>query len=413
MRSLPVFVSDQEVGILREDPDTGLIDFAYKTSDRLQPSVSLTMPATAAPEDLTGFNGLPPPFEISLPEGYILDILRQRFAKQVDVDDDLALLRIVGRNTIGRVTFGGPAEHAGVLEEDIAAAARSPGAAARLQSILKDSPQLFGVSGVMPKAAAMRAPSRPGTLVADNQIVKFDARDYPGASLVEYACLMACRKMGLKVPGISLSPDADALTIDRFDRDARGAAFGFEDACALSGLRRSGKYSGYIDDLFQMVGNFVHPVDQSSAREQLLLAVLMNDAVRNGDAHLKNFGLLYEHDESRPVLAPTYDVLTTQAWIRHDAPALGMSLDDPDPRWLDSIGLESLAKMADVSPAYAADMHRACLGEAISSLEETLADVKNTASARALSALHAAVEVVKQVQPIAAQKHAKRETQKC
>lgn len=38
--------------------------------------------------------------------------------------------------------------------------------------------------------------------------------------------------------------------------------------------------------------------------------------VRNGDAHLKNFGLLYEDPFSvtRPVLAPVFDVVTTTVY---------------------------------------------------------------------------------------------------
>ena len=44
--------------------------------------------------------------------------------------------------------------------------------------------------------------------------------------------------------------------------------------------------------------------------------------MRNGDAHLKNFGVVYP-DPSGPVtIAPAYDLVTTTAYLRNDVPAL-------------------------------------------------------------------------------------------
>ena len=44
--------------------------------------------------------------------------------------------------------------------------------------------------------------------------------------------------------------------------------------------------------------------------------VTLSVMVRNGDAHLKNFGILYRHPEARADtrLAPLYDVVTTSAY---------------------------------------------------------------------------------------------------
>jgi len=44
--------------------------------------------------------------------------------------------------------------------------------------------------------------------------------------------------------------------------------------------------------------------------------------VRNGDAHLKNFGVLYPAPRSTVELAPAYDVVTTTVYISKDVPAL-------------------------------------------------------------------------------------------
>lgn len=82
---LPVFVADRPVGILREDIDSGLIDFQYHEDTPPALAVSLLMSPDAPPEDYLQFNGLPPPFEVSLPEGMLLEAIRSRFGKDIDL----------------------------------------------------------------------------------------------------------------------------------------------------------------------------------------------------------------------------------------------------------------------------------------------------------------------------------------
>ncbi|MDD2317390.1 MAG: HipA domain-containing protein, partial [Desulfobacterales bacterium] len=53
----------------------------------------------------------------------------------------------------------------------------------------------------------------------------------------------------------------------------------------------------------------------------LALSVML----RNGDAHLKNFGVLYTDPMGVVELAPVYDLVTTTAYIRHDVPALTLA----------------------------------------------------------------------------------------
>jgi len=47
--------------------------------------------------------------------------------------------------------------------------------------------------------------------------------------------------------------------------------------------------------------------------------------LRNGDAHLKNFGVLYEYPGQPVCLAPVYDMVTTVAYIAQDVPALSLA----------------------------------------------------------------------------------------
>jgi serine/threonine-protein kinase HipA len=51
---------------------------------------------------------LMPPFQIGLPEGALLEHLRSRFGKVMDINNDMVLLKLVGNHTLGRVRFTEP-----------------------------------------------------------------------------------------------------------------------------------------------------------------------------------------------------------------------------------------------------------------------------------------------------------------
>nr|MCH9741222.1 HipA domain-containing protein [Campylobacterota bacterium] len=52
--------------------------------------------------------------------------------------------------------------------------------------------------------------------------------------------------------------------------------------------------------------------------------VVMNYLLKNGDAHLKNFGVLYDNEFKNISFSPAYDIVTTTAYIYRDKPALMM-----------------------------------------------------------------------------------------
>jgi serine/threonine-protein kinase HipA len=54
--------------------------------------------------------------------------------------------------------------------------------------------------------------------------------------------------------------------------------------------------------------------------------------VGNGDAHLKNFSVLYQHAEDVVKLAPAYDIVSTQPYLPKDSLALTMQDSKDFPR---------------------------------------------------------------------------------
>jgi HipA-like protein len=63
--------------------------------------VSLTMPVCDT-EDL--FSSLPPVFETSLPEEELLETIFRKIGKVIKLLDDFDILRLVGRNLVGRLS---------------------------------------------------------------------------------------------------------------------------------------------------------------------------------------------------------------------------------------------------------------------------------------------------------------------
>ena len=89
-----------------------------------------------------------------------------------------------------------------------------------------------------------------------------------------------------------------------------------EDFCVLSGRTSDYKYSGSYETGAKIVSLFTR--DQSQV-ERYWRYVLFSCMVGNGDAHLKNFSLLYEADgEPAPTLSPLYDVVNTHMYPTTD-----------------------------------------------------------------------------------------------
>ena len=59
--------------------------------------------------------------------------------------------------------------------------------------------------------------------------------------------------------------------------------------------------------------------------EKLFALIAMNCALRNGDAHLKNFGIVYDDVQGEARLAPVYDLVTTSVYLPKDSLALTLN----------------------------------------------------------------------------------------
>lgn len=138
---------------------------------------------------------------------------------------------------------------------------------------------------------------------------------------------------GLPVPKIQLSDNGQFLVIERFDLAADGTYLGFEDFCVLSALNSDQKYDASYEEVATRIVQFVSPQSSLTALKQFFTSVTLSCAVFNGDAHLKNFGVLYTDSQSKVVFAPTYDIVTTAVYQPFDTMALTLQGKKLFPRY--------------------------------------------------------------------------------
>lgn len=293
--------------------------------------LSLAMPLRAA-----SYNSSQPHpiFSMNLPEGDQFYRLSQRFKKDFAKFDEMAILSIVGHDQIGRVrlsqTIGEtrPARAAVGLAQ-----IKKSQAHEKLFDYLAEQYYDSGISGVQPKvmlpdadrATGLTSPASRATARDADLIVKTGGAEYPYLSQNEYVCMLAAQKAGIEVPEFHLSDDGSLYIMRRFDLLADAAQLGFEDFAVLgdAGYDSQGhyKYAGSYEAINKMISSYCGAGNSVVQMQKFFEYLTLSCLVRNGDAHLKNFGLIYTHpaDLASVRLAPLFDVVTTSAYDHEDA----------------------------------------------------------------------------------------------
>ena len=105
---------------------------------------------------------------------------------------------------------------------------------------------------------------------------------------------------------------------------------------------------------------------------QLFRLIVFNCAIRNGDAHLKNFGVVYDDVQGAAHLAPAYDLVTTTAYMPKDRMALTLNGSTEWP-----IG-KDLIRFAEGRSLASARQLRAILEQTCDALSETATQVETS-----------------------------------
>ncbi|MEP3667790.1 MAG: type II toxin-antitoxin system HipA family toxin [Roseibium sp.] len=367
---LRVWVNNKPVGRLARHGNGAT--FSYDEGVDPSQAISLTMPVRVASYNTE--YGMLPVFDTNLPEGALMDKIRSALSKAHNSKvDAIDVLTITGGNQIGRIRVLPDGEEPvrrrpiGKISEILDREACKD----LVEEITERYALRSGVSGAMPKVLIDDMAHEDhdtevhpfggdddeeghrSTIQTRDYILKFDDVDYPGLSLNEFHCLEVARTAGLNVAEAELSRDGKMLAVKRFDEvgDERS---GFEDFASLNGQVSEEKYQGNIEkNLFKKLES-VSGKDARKNMEDLYKILVTNIGLRNGDAHLKNFAVLFEDAKDGAVkLAPAYDIVTTRAWIKADMMALKYSGTN---RWPNEKSLIQMGARAKLPPARAKEI---------------------------------------------------------
>lgn len=312
MDELKVKVDEQVSSELSLENNEYLLKYETEDSKKF---VSLTMPVR---KKTYSHKQLHPIFEMHLPEGYLLSIIKKHFSKIVRMDD-FGLLKVMSPSIKGRLSYhSNKNHHQDALSIDDLLHPKS-------EKLFDELVHRFALnsalSGVQPKVLATI--ENKATLKTEDYIVKSWGDDYKELALNEHYCMSVVKQAGIAVPEFYISDDEKLFIMKRFDKRDEYSYYGFEDMCVLMAKQRDDKYESTCEQVVKIIKTFVSPRHKKDSLTQFYKMMILNYLLKNGDAHLKNFGLLYDGLENI-WLAPAYDVVCTTTYIKKDVPALNL-----------------------------------------------------------------------------------------
>jgi serine/threonine-protein kinase HipA len=362
---LDVHVRGKNVAKLYREGDEYLLKYVTGALDA--DFVSLAMPvredAWRWPRDLHPF------FRQNLPEGYLLNIIREEFGPLLD-GTDLSLLAVIGGAGIGRVTVtpegAVPGQELQPLQIERLLTAQNT--AATFSALVRQYARA-AISGAVPKFLApepnIGAPGEPmgkSTLRTSRYIVKGSDDNTPYLGFNEFYSMRVLERLHVApVARTRMSADGRVLVVDRFDVDAKGIpTFGLEDACSLLGLPPNEKYRPSTEAALRATRAYLPSGIVHSQLEQFGWHLLTNYVVRNADCHTKNIALYYTQ-LADVAYTPAYDIITTQAYPRYATNPPGLSIEGRK-TWAPGKSLEKFfkARLGIAPPDYKQMVERLC-----------------------------------------------------
>lgn len=355
---LEVFVNKDTVGSLVYENDEYIYNY---TSQNKNDYISLTMPVRS--KNYVN-KSLHPLFEMHLPEGYLLSIIKKHFSK-IEKTDDFGLLKLISSSIKGRVSYkkkNQQEEHLSLYN------LLHPNSKDLFNTLVDKFALTSALSGVQPKVIAKVKDK--ATLPLNEYIVKSWGEDYPNLALNEFYCMQIAKEANLDVPEFYISDDNKLFIMKRFDLAKNNKTLGFEDMCVLQAKQRDDKYDGSYEGIARTIKIFVSRRNKKQSLKNFFKMIVINSFVQNGDAHLKNFGLLYK-DINNINLAPTYDIVSTTMYIKKDIPAL--YLLGSKKWWSKKFLIRFAIESCDLSSKESNNLYEECL----SSLKKVIFEIES------------------------------------
>ena len=355
---IKLFIKEKHIASFIQDKNSYLID--YKDFD-IKNSITLSLPNTK--RFYTYEHRFPPYFETFLPEGYLYEVFKNLLTKEYGYIDDYLIFSKLAPNIDARVSFESDYTRLDFSFLDIDTVLEND-SSDTFSKLLEMFLNKNAISGVQPKTVALLKNKE--TLYLKEYIIKTWGDEFPNLAENEYFCLQACKKVGIQIPNIQLSKNKKFLVVENFIFQGN-EVFGFEEILSLMDKNKTQKYSGSYEQVAKIIYQFT--TNKQESLQEYFKIVVMNYLLKNGDAHLKNFGLLFSDDFSTIRLSPAYDIVNTTAYIFKDKPAL--TLGGKKIWWSKENLVDFGVKNCLLTKKEALEIYKVCC----KAIEETITDI--------------------------------------
>ena len=277
-----------------------------------------------------------------LPEGSLRELIAQGL--KVHVDNEFHILSYLGEDLPGAIVAT-PLEPDEVPDGVLKILSRDAYQNVKVVKFEKISQEnKFSLAGIQMKFSMKEKDgrynlSKVGAL--GDWIIKTPSTRHKDVPVNEYTAMTLASLVGVdmpkiklvdlgkldNLPQINLPDESQAFAIKRFDRN-ESTRVHMEDFAQVLVKYPDKKYHSAN---YEQIGRILYEFsgDALTDVQQFARRLLVNILLANGDAHLKNWSLLYE-DQITPRLSPAYDIVTTSVYInkeRHFALNLGKTKD--------------------------------------------------------------------------------------
>ena len=302
---------------------------------------------------------LPPFFSNLLPEGMLREYIVKRL--KIHHDHEFDLLMALGASLPGAVRAL-PAD-----ELPQAAINYQPGTT---HAAPNETPIKFSLGGSQLKFSMIERGGR-FTLADGNDewIVKPPHPTHPNVPANEYTMMQLAAAVGVQTPEVKLVKLDDvnlaglaglsipqwetwAYAVKRYDRTPDDRIH-VEDFAQVFNVYADQEYKATnYDTIGRLIFDlFPNRFDQLA---EFIRRLVVNILIGNGDAHLKNWSVIYR-DNVTPQLAPAYDLVSTTRYVQNDSLALNLG---GEKRFgsIDESHFDRLARRMDAPPKFVLDV---------------------------------------------------------